>query len=131
MPRKSRQNLDLQLIELLARGSSGTESARAAGCDPKTVYRKLQDPEFKAAVEEFRSNMLYAASGHLACVLKKAISTLEELLTSSQPSIQLGAARAILDSSLKVREAVEIESRIRILEEACRIGQGGATNHAA
>ena len=131
MPRKTRQNLDLELTELLARGCSNAEAARAAGCDVKTVYRKLQDPDFKAAVDDFRSNMLDSASGQLAAVLKKAISTLEDLLTSSKPAIQLGAARAILDSSLRVREAVEIESRIRLLEEACRIGAGVTGSHAA
>ena len=131
MPRKSRQNIDQQLVELLACGSSGTEAARSAGCDPKTVYRRQQDPDFKANVEKFRSNMLDAAAGQLASVLKKTICTLEELLGSSQPSIRLGACRAILDSSLKVRDSVEMEQRIRQLEEACRIGTEDGGNRAA
>jgi hypothetical protein len=48
--------------------------------------------------------------------MAKAAGTLRKLLTASSDSVKLGAARAMLELGVKVREAAELEQRLVLLE---------------
>ena len=116
MSRKTRINVDSILIEQLAIGASQTEAARAAGCTRRTVHRRLQDPEFRLEVREFRESLLDAGAGKLASSLGESIDRLKHLMTTATPdAAQVAAARAIGDLTIKFK-GVEFEQRIAELE---------------
>ncbi len=108
---------DTELILALASGASVREAAKRAGIGASTAYRRTRDPEFKRRVTEARDQLFDRAVGLLADAAHDAIKTLRELLSSSSPSAQLGAARAILEHGPKLRDQVELENRITALEE--------------
>ena len=76
----------------------------------------LRDPEIKAQVEELRHEALGAASGKLAGATTEAAEALVGLLSSKSEMVRLSAAKAILESAVRMRELVELESRLEALE---------------
>jgi hypothetical protein len=78
----------------------------------------LADPNFAQRVEKARADALSAAMGALNCASVLAAKTLRKLLTSESDQVKLAAAKAILETGPRVREIVELETRIRLLEES-------------
>ena len=127
MAEKSRQSDETKLIEDLARGASNSEAARRSGVSVRTVHRRVLEPSFRSAVAEARREMIATATGRLASAAESAVETLTGLLDSESDSVRLGAARTILDSLLRFREAEELTDRVRELEQAIEsVGCNGA-----
>jgi hypothetical protein len=129
MPRKTSLNVDEILIEQLARGASQTEAGKAAGVGRKAVYLRLQKPEFRKAIEDFRSELLDQTVGKLAGGIGKAIDRLEHLMAKASPdAAQVQAARAIADLTVRFKEMhlearlTELQTRLEAMEEAQAIG---------
>jgi DNA-binding transcriptional regulator LsrR (DeoR family) len=59
--------------------------------------------------------MFEQAAGELAAGAVQASRRLQELLASGD-NIALGAAKAILDSALRLRQSTELETRLTALE---------------
>ena len=112
-----RRNADDILVAALAAGKTKQEAARLVGVGERTVYRRLEDPRFRRRVNEARAELVSRAVGSLADASAAAVTTLRALLGANSGSVRLGACRAILDLGLKLREAEELERRIRALEE--------------
>ncbi|MCC7425043.1 MAG: hypothetical protein IT428_32640 [Planctomycetaceae bacterium] len=126
MAGKGRQNADDRLIVELAGGKTVAEAAAVAGIGERTVYRRLNDPAFRKCLSDARSAFVEQALAKLAGASGRAVATLVTLLDAEADSIKLGAARSILDAGLKLREAVELEDRIRRLEQA---NEGDPNDH--
>ena len=116
MARKSSLNVDEILIEQLARGASQTEAGKAAGVGRKAVYSRLQRPEFRKAIEDFRAELLDQSVGKLAGGIGKAIQRLEHLMAKAVPdAAQVQAARTIADLTVKFKE-MHLEARLTDLQ---------------
>jgi hypothetical protein len=82
------------------------------------VYKRLKDPAFQARVKLVRSDMVRRSAGLLSAAAGQAVQTLLELMRPpSPPTVRLGAARAVLELGLRVREVAELEVELRALEE--------------
>ena len=101
----------------LAAGWSIRDAAKADGLSEKTLHRRLRDPGFRLEVSRVRGELLAAAVGQLSAAAGDAARALHELLASDNEAIRLSAARSVLDMSVKLTTAVELEERIRSLEE--------------
>jgi len=112
-----RSRADAALIAALAGGSTVEDAASAAGVGVATVYRRLKEPEFRARVDGARSEMIGRAVARLADASTAAVDRLTKLLTAESESVQLGAARNILELGAKLREHVDLAERVRALEE--------------
>lgn len=112
-----RRRADAVLVASLAGGSTKEEAAEAAGVSERTVYRRCDDTDFVARVEEAQQELISRTTARLCATTGRAVDTLSELLDASQPpSVRLGAARTVLDSALRWRDAEEIEIRLLALE---------------
>jgi hypothetical protein len=94
-----------------------------SGISERTIRRWLDsDPTFPQLVSSIRARALERAAGMLARGSAQAVRTLRDLMDPSKPdTVRLSAARAWLDSVLRVRELVEIEARLVALEERARM----------
>lgn len=117
------------LILALACGATVEAAARQSGVSDRTVYRRLNEPRFRARVREARAEMVKRAAGMLTAAAGESVRTLLALQKDSvTPAVRLGAARAVLELGIKVREMVELEDRIAVLEERAGLvgpGEGG------
>lgn len=105
------------MLIAMASGQSTAAAARAAGVSERTAFRRLADPDFRAALHAVRSEQLQAALGQLLDASSEAVSTLRRLMMEAPPATQLGAARAILEFGPTFLENVAYETRLRALEE--------------
>jgi hypothetical protein len=100
----------------LAGGETLRDAARLAGVGERTAARRWADSAFRRRVCDLRGDMVQRALGRMADGMAEAAGTLRQLLAAASESVRLGAARALLEVGLKVREAVELEARLAELE---------------
>jgi hypothetical protein len=101
----------------LASGLSLAAAARKAKVGVPTAKRwSATLPAFRRRAQELRAEMTSQALGRMAAGMSEAADVLRGLLAAEAESIRLGAARSLLDLGLKLREAVELESRLAELE---------------
>lgn len=109
------------LAALLA-GRTATEAARAAGCSLRTLARWKAEPFFVAELRAGEAELIGAALRGLSVLARPAADTLGRVLADdgAPVGVKLRAAQIVLDSLLRLREAVDLEARVAALEE----GQG-------
>jgi hypothetical protein len=115
----NRRMADRVLMASLAAGKTTQDAAEAAGVSERTVFRRLEQPEFRQNMITLRERMVDDLTSRLADASSKAFEKLQTLLTAESEFVQLGAARTILDQMLRLRNMVEFESRLTRVEELC------------
>ena len=106
------------MLLALACGATAEAAARQCGLSERTVYCRLGDGEFKKRLESIRNDMIQRSSGMLTAAAGEAVRTLLALQKESIPhAVRLGAARAILEVGMKIRQVVELEQRMAELEK--------------
>ena len=118
MPQQGKRNIDQKLLLALACGASVESAARQVGVSESTVYRRLAEDEFKQRLLNLRADMVQRTAGTLTAAGTEAVKALLGLLQPATPhATRLGAARAVLELGVKIREAAELEARITALEQ--------------
>jgi len=118
MPQQGKRNIDQKLLLALACGASVESAARQVGVSESTVYRRLAEDEFKQRLLNLRADMVQRTAGTLTAAGTEAVKALLGLLQPATPhATRLGAARAVLELGVKIREAAELEARIAALEQ--------------
>jgi predicted ArsR family transcriptional regulator len=118
MSGNGRENADPILLVQLAGGASIKQAAEAVGISERTARRRMKDDVFVARLEELRQRCFERALDRLGQLGTAAVDTLESLLDAAvSPTVRLGAARAVLEYGLRLRDEIELEERLRALEE--------------
>jgi len=106
------------LVLSLAVGKTYDEAAASAGVSKSTVNRRMRDAEFRIQVRNARAAIFERTAGLLAGGAAGAAEYLTDLAANAQAeTVRLGACRAILDSAMRIREALEVEERLSVLEQ--------------
>lgn len=100
----------------MAAGQTLREAAGAVGIGERTAARRWADDSFRHRVTELRGQMVALALGKMADGMTEAAEALRKLLKAESESVRLGACRAILELTVKLREAVDQEERLQALE---------------
>jgi hypothetical protein len=125
MPGGRRANADEQLLLSLACGATAEQAAAKAQVSVRTVYRRLEDPDFARRLRGLRAEMVQRTAAALTAAATEAVRVLLDLMKpASTGPVRLGAARSVIELGAKLREMVELEERIKALEE--RVGDGQA-----
>ena len=111
----SKKNADALALALAA-GDSIADAAAKAGMGDRTAYRRLADPVFRQRIQTLRGEMIGQALGRMAAGMTEGADVLRGLLKAQSESVRLGACRAMLELSAKLRESVELEARLDALE---------------
>lgn len=109
-------SLRVELARAVAAGSTIKDAAAALGVSLKQAYRWSEEPEFQRLLSDLQAEAVHEALSILCSGLADAARTLVALLSDPQSKVRLHAAGMLLDRALKVREAVDLEERIRALE---------------
>jgi hypothetical protein len=101
--------------------------AKRVGVNERTVRRWLAEQEFRAQVQQARTQLLDRTVGRLSGLTAKAAARLGKLLDCDDARVVLGAAKEILAAALKGRElldlALEVQEVRQLLEESNRVNQ--------
>jgi DNA-binding MurR/RpiR family transcriptional regulator len=108
-----------QAILALIERPTIAEAAQACGVSEGTLWRWLQATEFQAAYRAARSGLLETALTRLQGASGEAVNVLGEVMRDKQapPSSRVTAAVKVLELTLKARAELELEARLRALEE--------------
>jgi hypothetical protein len=117
MAGNGRRKGDDALVLALASGQTVRDAACAAGVGERTATRRWADPDFRRRVARRRAELAARAAGQLADGMAEAALTLRRLLAADAESVRLAAARSILEVGHRLRDAVEVEERLREVEE--------------
>ena len=118
MSRNGRHSADDSLLMALACGATVENAARQAGVSPRTAYRRLADAAFRQRLQTLRGDMVSRTAGTLTAAASEAVRTLLELMKNPTSSaVRLGAARAVLEIGMKLREMADLEARLTVLEQ--------------
>jgi hypothetical protein len=122
---RGRKGADEALLLALACGATVEAAARSAGVSPRTAHRRLADPAFHGRVRQARADMVQRTSGTLTAAAAESVRTLLELRKAPTPAaVRLGAARAVLEVGMKLREQADFEDRLAALEGRLADGRG-------
>jgi phage terminase small subunit len=121
MAAKSPQNQRDDALALgLARGLSVRGAAKSSGYSKRHAHRRLADSAFKQRVLALRTRLVEQATGLLTAGNCEAARTLRKLLKDGSSSIELAAAKALLDLGARMRETLELERRVSDLEQSLK-----------
>ena|SRR5579871_350427 len=115
---KGKRNADHLLLQALAFGATDQQAAQQSGLSPRTVYRRKAEPDFQRQLKALQAETLQRALGMLTATTPVSAKTLLELQKDNVPyAYRLGAARTNLQCVLKVRQELDLEARLTVLEE--------------
>jgi len=110
-------NSNGSLLLALACGASVEQAARQTGWSERTIFRRLRDAKFCRELQAVRDDMVRRSAGMLTAAAGEAVKTLVTLMAGNiPPATRLGAARAVLEIGIKVREVAELGERVSALE---------------
>ena len=106
-------------LEALLDGANIQDAAAAAGVNRKTLGRWLTEPLFWKTYQLNSRRGLELAARRLAGNLDGAVELITSVMEDDEapPAVRLRAAQHVIDSSLHLLEATDIQDRLRELEE--------------
>jgi hypothetical protein len=117
MADKPRKKMEDALLLALACGATVEAAARQCGLSERTVYRRLHEADFRERLQALRADMVQRTAGALTAAATEAVRTLLDLQKPASPAaVRLGAARAVLELGVRLRETAELSERIAALE---------------
>jgi hypothetical protein len=117
MAGSGRKNADDALALALATGKSVPDAAKSCGVSERTAYRRLDSPAFRKKVRTLRAKMIDQVLGRMVDGMSDAVDVLRTLLNARSESVALGAARSILELSVNLGYAVDLEERLTAVEK--------------
>ena len=97
------------------------EGARLATIGRTTLYRWMEDPGFRHALETTRSEAADLARTELEGLMLKSVLVLAEALEDPAPPVRLRAAHAAMTLGLRAIDLKELRRRLDSLDDALSI----------
>ena len=94
-----------------------SKAAEIAGLSRKTIYKYLENENFRSELTKAESGLIGAAVTWLLAGQESALRTLEAIVTSGDVTNRRLAAIAWLNFVIKYRELRNVEERLTALEE--------------
>jgi hypothetical protein len=92
-------------------------AAKRVDIAESTLLRWMAEPGFRGKYRAARRQVVEGAIARLQTVATKAVGALERNLTCGIPSVEVGAAKAVLDQAIKAVELVDHAERLEALEQ--------------
>ena len=108
----------LSALPYLAAFPNATQAARAAGIGKSTLYRWLEDDDFREELTRFRTEAAEFANQELKGLQLRAVDVLREAMNHSDIGVRLRAARYSMSFSAQVGLAEKLRQQIEHLETA-------------
>ena len=93
-----------------------SEAAQSAGVSKTTLWRWLQRDEFRHRLKTAQETVFETALNTLQGSITDAVNCLRRNLTCKSASVQVQAARSLVEYALKTHELLDLRARISALE---------------
>ena len=111
---------DTQLAALpyLVASPTLAQGARLADIGRTTLYRWMNDHEFRTTLERLRGEAAELAHTELRGLMLKGVLVLAEAMEDPSPNVRVRAARAAVSVGLKAIDFKELRRRVERLDDA-------------
>jgi hypothetical protein len=103
-------------LSALLSSASIAEAAIRSALSERTLYRYLEDENFKKEYRSARRNLVENSIGQIQTATGEAVETLRKNLTCENPAVEVRAAQIILDTAYKGIELLDVLERLEVLE---------------
>lgn len=113
---------DEKLLETLLIHGGASGAAAALGISRNAIFKRLQDPVFRAQYDAAQGVVLSTAAASMATSLDDAIGCLRDVIADKNASagIRVQAANALLTHCNRYIESANIMRRLEELEEVTK-----------
>jgi transposase len=112
-----KENNKEKILVALIETSSIREASQKSGIGEATIYRHLQDKEFKTAYRDARRETVENAISAMQQASSEAVETLRRNLNCENSAVETRTAQIIFENSIRGLELTDILSRLEILED--------------
>ena len=116
MQKMTKKLNDKTIITALICSPSIEAAAKSVQVSARTIYRRLESPEFRNALDSARNEVMDSTVKYMTVLSQKAVMRLGELLEAKSEHVQLNAIKLIIQINSTLRREFEIEERLQILE---------------
>ena len=102
-------------IAALMASNTIADAAAVVGVNERQIYRWLAESAFAEAYRAVRREAVGQSIARLQQISRAAVDRLQHLLTCGKPAIELGAARSIIEFSVKGTEIEDLRNEIEHL----------------
>jgi hypothetical protein len=112
------KHLKEQAIVAILQNTNVREASIASNIPERTLFRWLNQDDFKAQLEECKRSLVESAVNQLRLSIRSACEVLKTLmLDQSQPgAVRCSAAKAIIAVTLEATTIADLEARVKTLE---------------
>lgn len=109
---------DERIISALIQSRTIKQASELAGISESTIYRRLQDLDFRNRLNASRTVLIDYATTRLQSELAGAIDVIIEIMKApdNPPQVRLNAGDSIIRNCLKITEQCNIIDRVERLE---------------
>ena len=118
---RRREAADEVVIEALATGRTYDQAARLAGCSPRTVRRRVADPQFRAELAQRRGQHTIELIGAMTALETTAVRVLADCLNGERPADQLKAVALVMSAAARLRATADVDDRLTAQEAALAV----------
>ena len=111
-------------VDLLASGTTASETARKVDVNRRTIYRWFDDPVFMAELEDRRQELLDSMLDQHLLAGRMATAKLVESMESPEEGIAVRAAIELYRGSLRAYHTIDERKRVDRLEDHLKIIYG-------
>lgn len=113
---------DLEIIKCLLTTPTQREAAKCAHCSEKTIYRRLDDPTFKAALDAAKANILANLTDELERISLASVRRLWSFIEdeTADDKTVIRACGLALTHAARYRENFDLRVRLEALENAIK-----------
>ena len=104
-------------LPIIAASLSNAQAARDVGVHESTLYRWLENPEFRNELDSLRREASELAVTEIQSAMLQAVSVVIDATRSENEAIRLRAARELLQLGLRIGEIEKLRHDIRSMEE--------------
>src|ERR1051326_3414881 len=107
--------LQMQCLPFFTSGMTIKEAADMAGIDRGLFYSWIKKPEFRKAYDDLNEQIFINSCNQIKQLTEKGVSVLARLLDSDNEKIRLGAVSVLLQSSVSLRDILDMNRRLECL----------------
>ncbi len=104
---------DEEIIAALLSSGTVREAASVAGLPIRTLYDRMNAPDFQIMYREARAEILRAAVHNMNAQIQEAVNTIAGIMTNEEinPATRLNAAQTLLSNAAKFSARLQVEER--------------------
>ena len=114
----SRQKM---VLPILAASPSVAEAARRSNVGLTTLYRWLEDEEFRSELERLHEESAELARSEIQGLMLRSVRVISDSLKDPSPTIRLNAAKAAMALAVKLGDNRKLSQELEVLEDALPI----------